>query len=90
MKLSVLIPAKNEADTIGKTVDNIIIELDAAKIDYEILVVNDGSDDHTEEVLQGLSSKHERFVTLNNTGANGFGLAAIIFPVLSHLHPINY
>lgn len=50
-KLSVVIPAYNEQDTIEKVVK----EVDALKIDKEIVVVNDGSKDKTGEILDKLT-----------------------------------
>lgn len=47
--LSVVIPALNEQDAIGKTVEEIKSVLSSARIDdAEIIVVNDGSTDDTE------------------------------------------
>ncbi len=48
--LSIIIPARNEADTLGPLVSDLANRFPAA----EILVVNDGSTDHTAEVLAGL------------------------------------
>ncbi len=41
MKLSVVIPAHNEVDSIGATVEAVTSELRLEEIDYEILVVDD-------------------------------------------------
>lgn len=75
MKLSVVIPAYNEAESLAETLPVIQHELDREKINYEILVVNDNSSDPTEQVLADLqpSIPALRFVT--NTGPNGFGYA---------------
>lgn len=54
MKLSIIIPAYNEARTIEEVVRRVqAVSLDS--IEKEILVVDDGSQDRTLEVLQGLS-----------------------------------
>ena len=45
MKLSVVIPAHNEAGAIGATVESIATRLAAEQIDYEVLVVDDASSD---------------------------------------------
>jgi dolichol-phosphate mannosyltransferase len=47
MKLSVVIPARNEEGSIGGTVNSIVDILAREEIDYEILVVDDGSSDRT-------------------------------------------
>lgn len=52
-KLSVIIPAYNEENMIGKTCSVISALLEREKIDYEIIFVNDGSTDMTWlEILQ--------------------------------------
>ncbi len=50
MKLSVLIPAYNEADTIVELLDRVA----AVPWDKEILVIDDGSTDGTRDILAGL------------------------------------
>ena len=53
MKISVVLPAKNEADTIGETISKI----HALNIATEIIVVNDGSTDTTKEVSEQAGAK---------------------------------
>ena len=54
MKLSVVIPAHNEEEAVTATVEPLIHMLTVEGIDHEVLVVNDGSTDGTEAVLQEL------------------------------------
>lgn len=76
MKLSVVIPAHNEEGCIESTVRTLIRELNAEKISTEIIVVNDGSTDRTEEILQQLLLDYPgSFLYLNNPAPNGFGYA---------------
>jgi len=75
VKLSVLIPAHNEAASIGSTANNLFAELDRNGIEHEILVINDHSTDQTEVVLQDLAKSIPTFRYLNNSQANGLGLA---------------
>jgi dolichol-phosphate mannosyltransferase len=72
--LSVLIPAKNEEETIVETIDNLVEKFNNT-IDYEILVINDYSDDNTEMVLIDLSAKYHNVIYANNTGVRGVGNA---------------
>jgi glycosyltransferase involved in cell wall biosynthesis len=51
-KLSVLMPAFNEVDTIAAVVDRVL----AVALDLEIILVNDGSSDGTPGVLDRLAS----------------------------------
>ena len=63
MKLSIIIPAYNEAGTIAALVRR-VQAVDLGPIEKEIIVVNDGSTDGTDQVLKGLSAirhiSHER------------------------------
>lgn len=76
MKLSIVIPARNEEGNIGKTLTLLREHLDGAGLTtYEILVVNDGSSDKTHEVVMEIHQQDERVRIIRNTGRNGFGRA---------------
>jgi dolichol-phosphate mannosyltransferase len=75
LKLSVVIPAKNEAELLSATIKALFSELDTQKIENEIIVINDGSTDQTEAVLQGLASEIPTLRYLNNSPPYGVGLA---------------
>lgn len=75
MKLSVIIPAHNEEGSIAGTVKPLIRELSSEEIEHEVLVVNDGSTDRTEAVLEELKTLYPTFRYVNNPAPNGFGLA---------------
>ncbi len=77
MKLSVVVPAHNEAGSIENTVREFESTLSQNQIDHEILVVNDNSTDSTESVLQELSNKLNTLRYVNNSPPNGFGHAVI-------------
>ncbi len=55
MLLSVIIPAFNEAETIGK----VIAALHKLPLKTQIIVVNDGSTDGTDTVLEALRSEYD-------------------------------
>jgi glycosyltransferase involved in cell wall biosynthesis len=50
MKLSVVMPAQNEEGSVGATVEGVIAVLERQGLDYEVVVVNDDSEDSTEAV----------------------------------------
>jgi dolichol-phosphate mannosyltransferase len=58
MKLSIVIPAYNEEESITETIDKIEEAFSKVKIDHEIFVVNDNSKDKTIDVLQELAKKY--------------------------------
>jgi len=75
MKLSIVIPAYNEEESIAETIVAIEDALDVVKIDHEIIVVNDNSKDNTVQVLSELQTKYPNLKYVTNTGPNGFGYA---------------
>ena len=53
MKLSVVIPANNEAESIGATVEAVVGALEEERIPYEVVVVDDASTDETGDIVSG-------------------------------------
>lgn len=73
---SVIIPAYNEATRISTSLEEITRYFDGREMDYEILVVNDGSTDHTSEVALGkeqAGSFCKSFQVLSNLENRGKG-----------------
>ena len=70
MKLSIILPVKNEAKGIIETLDLIIKELN--KINYEIVVINDYSDDDSYKIIEE-KSKNEKEIKLFNNYKKGLG-----------------
>ena len=54
MKLSIVVPCYNESKDIAKNVDIIKDYLNSLKVDYELILVNDGSKDNTKEVIEDI------------------------------------
>ncbi|MCB9385557.1 MAG: glycosyltransferase family 2 protein [Bryobacterales bacterium] len=75
MKLSLVIPARNEAGSIQGTVEQFAGRLEAERIEHEILVVDDGSTDETLEIVDELSRRFPQVRSIVNRGRHGFGRA---------------
>ncbi len=75
MKLSVLIPARDEADVIGATLSGLERQLEAEGIDYEMIVVDDRSSDDTPRVLESLAKRNPRIRWIRSPNPPGFGFA---------------
>jgi dolichol-phosphate mannosyltransferase len=75
MKLSIVIPAYNEEESITETIDQIEEAFSKVNIDHEIYVVNDNSKDNTLQVLEVLAQKYSALTYETNLGPNGFGYA---------------
>ena len=74
---SVIIPARDEEESLPSTVADIHRVFTAAGVPHEIVVVDDGSRDRTWAVLQELGRTIPTLAPVQNTGANGFGRAVV-------------
>lgn len=74
MELCVIIPAKNEMLTLTETIDNIKKKLEG-EIPYNILVINDHSDDGTLQLLENLSRIYSHLKFVSNEWEGGVGSA---------------
>ena len=75
MKLSIIIPAKDEEGDIENTLISIHNVLKTNNVEHEILIINDHSVDSTLEILSSLEKKIKELKIINNSGKPGFGLA---------------
>ncbi len=64
MHLSIVIPAHNEEQRIGTTLSKIYNYLKTKTYDYEIIIVDDGSDDNTTQEAQQSELFKERVLTV--------------------------
>jgi dolichol-phosphate mannosyltransferase len=75
VKVSVVIPAYDEAESIVPTVDAIATALTRAGRDYEVLVIDDSSTDGTAERVKELSARNPLIRCIRSPYRNGFGFA---------------
>jgi undecaprenyl-phosphate 4-deoxy-4-formamido-L-arabinose transferase len=80
-ELSLVIPVYNGSGTIGPLVEN--IETSFAAMAFEIVLVNDGSDDESEKVCARLAEKFPQNVTFVDLSRN-FGEHNAVLAGLSH------
>lgn len=73
MKLSVVIPAHNEAGSIAETLRRAAKTLEAAGIDHELLIVDDASSDGTLAVVESVAAEHAGIRWLQSHNPRGFG-----------------
>jgi len=73
--ITVFFPAYNDAGTIASMV--VLADRTLRKLtdDYEMIVVNDGSRDHTAQVLSELESIYPRLRLIHHTANRGYGSA---------------
>lgn len=73
-RLSVIIPAHNEEDTIKQTVDS-VLRSSYPKSKLEVILVDDGSTDKTLELMRTRASRHSRTVKVIAKKQGGKGSA---------------
>ncbi len=73
--LSIIIPAYNEAERIGETLESIAEFLHDRALDDEVIVVDDGSVDETISVVEGYKPLFRRLVILESPRNLGKGHA---------------
>jgi dolichol-phosphate mannosyltransferase len=75
--LSVVIPARDEEESLPATLRDIHTTFAAVSVPHEIIVVDDGSKDATWAVLQNLKAEIPTLAPVQNPGLHGFGRAII-------------
>jgi dolichol-phosphate mannosyltransferase len=75
VRLSVVIPAYNEEETIAETVEGIVATLTREQIDHQVIVVDDSSSDDTATVVERIAAQHPQVSCLPSPYRNGFGFA---------------
>lgn len=75
MKISVVVPAYNEANRIPPTLDRIASYMPERHPDYEIIVVDDGSTDGTGAVVRERFATNPRVAVVDYGGNRGKGYA---------------
>ena len=76
-RLTVVIPARDEAAAVASTVEHLHDELARHDVPHEIVVVDDGSTDATWTVLNRLAAAIPQVRPVKNVGPNGFGRAGV-------------
>ncbi len=75
--LSVILPAYNEEALIANTITTVMSTLTTWMRDFEVIVVNDGSKDHTGEIVARLAAYDRRIHLINHPVNKGYGAALV-------------
>lgn len=75
--LSVVMPAHNEETVIATTAQSVIDALEGWGLDFEVIVVNDGSKDGTAAILGEMATREPRLRLINHEVNQGYGAALV-------------
>jgi len=75
--VSAVFPAFNDAGTIPSMVISALIALRQTTDDYEIIVTNDGSSDHTHVVLKEMAERYPELRVIDHPYNQGYGGALL-------------
>lgn len=76
MSLSVVVPAYNEEESIGYVLTDTLRDLPKAVKDYEVIVVDDGSEDRTSQIALSFAKKNKHIRVIHQSHG-GFSKAMI-------------
>ncbi len=72
-----MLPAHNEEEAIAQTVHEVIEALTAWGLDFEVIVVDDGSIDRTGIILDTIAGAHSRLRVIHHAVNQGYGAALV-------------
>jgi dolichol-phosphate mannosyltransferase len=75
VKLSVVVPAHNEAESIASTLAALTGTLDREEIDHEVIVVDDASNDGTGPIVEEFAASNPRTRCIRSHYPQGFGFS---------------
>ena len=87
---SIIIPVYNKENHIQNTISSV---LNQTNQDFEIIVVNDGSTDHSLDVIKSINDKRIKLFTIENKGvshARNFGLTKASSEFIAFLDADDY
>ncbi|NJD60135.1 MAG: glycosyl transferase [Anaerolineales bacterium] len=74
MKLSIIIPAYNEADSLEKVVEG-VYAVNLGEVDKEVIISNDGSRDRSQDIIQDLQARYPGLIAYHSPTNLGKGAA---------------
>ena len=83
MKLSIVVPVYNEEKNLPELFDQILSTLKDVDYDWDLTFVDDGSQDHSKDVMKDLQSKHPNRVR-NIMFRRNYGQTAAIVAGIDH------
>ena len=76
-ELSIAILFYNEQDNIRNVVRSLLMELNKNKVNYELILVNNGSSDSTPRIIENIRKSNPRIKQINIKKNQGYGYGVI-------------
>ena len=73
-RISIIMPAYNEADCIRRSVADVSKQFEALSKDFEIIVVDDGSNDSTRKIIEELTNKRFKIIGYDRNQGKGHAI----------------
>lgn len=73
--LSIIVPGYNEQQRLGTTVAGVLAAAEAALDQYEVIIVNDGSNDRTRQIADELAAGRSNMTVIHHQQNRGVGAA---------------
>src|SRR5262249_26473141 len=70
---SIIVPAYNESARLGGTLEEILDYINTRRWNAEVVVVDDGSSDHTVDIAEKFAASHQGLRIIRNPGNRGKG-----------------
>jgi len=75
VSITVFFPCYNEQDNVAKVARQAVEVLEDLRADYEVIIVNDGSADHTGRIADEIAATNERVRVIHHPRNLGYGAA---------------
>ena len=73
--ISVFFPCYNEQENIGRTVEKALVVMEKLDMDFEVIIIDDGSSDNTGEIADELAGRDKRIKVVHHSRNLGYGAA---------------
>lgn len=75
VSITVFFPCYNEQDNVARVAEQAVQVLEGLRADYEVIIVNDGSSDHTARIADEIAKANKRVRVVNHPRNLGYGAA---------------
>jgi glycosyltransferase involved in cell wall biosynthesis len=75
VSISVFFPCYNEQENVGRTVEKTLVVMEKLNADFEVIIVDDGSNDGTGQIADEIAAGNSRVKVVHHQSNLGYGAA---------------